>query len=175
MIVASPSSSTLRDFHMNKALAVSVLLLSALAIGFATNNAQSGGTRSAQEVARVALTHQTGAIAQTALLNPPANGAMYRVSAYGVATIPLNNSSFWCVWFGYADDGGTQINGIGIPTSSNDQGLNNYSSSTLVLRANAGTPLTYTVAPSGTSSCGGVGDSSPVGSTYELFFVIEQL
>jgi signal transduction histidine kinase len=48
-----------------------------LAIGFATNNGQSGGTRSAQEVARVALTHQTGAIAQTALLNPPANGAMY--------------------------------------------------------------------------------------------------
>lgn len=156
---------------------VIVLLPVALAIALTMNSssAQSGAARNAQEVARVALTHQTAAIAQTAIVNPPARGALYRVSTYGVTTIPLNNSSYWCVWFSYAGDAGTQINGIGIPTGSNNQGLNNYSSATFVLRANPGTPLTYTVVPSGTSSCGGVGQNSPIGSTYELFFVVEQL
>jgi hypothetical protein len=127
-------------------------------------------------VAKVAITGRTSAIPATTLLTPASN-ALYRVSAYGVVTVPNGNTAFWHLKLNWTDDYGSEncYNGTQQGTSctllkinSNWENFGQYrwgQQGAWVVRANAGTPLSYSMADVGGAT----------GSTYDLFLTVEQI
>lgn len=158
---------------MNKTLAVAVLLLGALAIGFATNSDSVVKTSTGPRiVARVKLTNKTAPVPDSILFTPTQSG-LFRISVYMTVTVPTTNSlgGGWYVPLTWTDDAGTEqltIAGIAntsVPpqdnSTSGNTGNPNYNP---VIWADAGTPVTYSVVSEGT-----------MGGTYEMFMVAEQL
>lgn len=119
-------------------------------------------------VAQVVLKGQTTTIPTTTIFTPQSDG-LYRISGYGTTTVP-GSQGYWNVIFGWTDDAGAEQNSamppsdwLLIPTNAS---WGFTGTLTLVVNANAGMPLTYSV---------GIYDGSTTGSTYELFITVEQL
>ena len=153
---------------MNRTLAVSLLLLAALAIGFATNNSTSappGSFFGPRVVAKVSLTNQTAAIPTTTIFTPAQTG-LYRVSVVTVMTTPGTDGNLWNVMFNWTDDAGAEQTWLAqlfdYSTPPNDYPVNGYTQNPWTFRANAGTPVQYWV----------YGAAS---GTYDLFLVVERL
>jgi hypothetical protein len=157
---------------MNKILAIAFLLVSALAIGFATSGAThpSAGTFAGPRViAKVNLTNQTSAIPTTTLFTAPETG-LYRVSGYLTMTTPVIGGSYsWIVPLTWNDDAGTEtaffaaIGTASVPPQDFAGNANGTPDSTFVIRVLAGTPVTF-------YSYTGI-----AGGTYALFMVAERL
>jgi len=149
---------------MNKALAVAVILLGALAIGFATNNTPAGTFAGPRVIAKVALTNQTANIPITTIFNVPATG-VYRVSAYLTQPVLGNNGYSWELAFGWTDDSGAEWVGLlydnGQPPPQ-DYAVPEAVSVPFTFSAVAGTPVTYQV-------------YGNAGGTYEVYLVVERL
>jgi hypothetical protein len=118
-------------------------------------------------VASVHRTNLTTTIPTTTLFTPTRNG-LYRISPYMVTTVPVSSDTGgWNLYLDWADDAGQEEwQGPIVYANSVVPYAYNIPPSTFTFRANAGTPITYWVQVSG-------GDAS--GSTYELFFTVEQL
>ena len=119
----------------------------------------------------VTLTGQTNNIPQTTIFTPKSSG-LVRISLYMTVTIP--SSQFGCagVAMTWTDDGGPQetfpVNTLSQNTAcfqflETDVGPFGAASTTLAIRADAGTPVTYEVS------------NVPSGTTYELYITVEQL
>src|SRR5258708_17181178 len=80
---------------MNKALAVAVLLLAALALAFAASNTPVVNFAGPRVIAKVNLTHHTAKIPTTTIFTPPQTG-LYRASAYMMITTPVSGED-WAV------------------------------------------------------------------------------
>jgi hypothetical protein len=127
-------------------------------------------------VAKVAITGRTTAIPIKTLLTPTANG-LYRVSAYSVVTVPNGNTAFWHLKLNWTDDYGSEncyngtVSGVTCSLLAINSNWENYGEyrwghqGAWVVRANAGTPLSYSMVDVGGAT----------GSTYDLFLTVEQL
>jgi len=151
---------------MNKALAVAVLLLGTLAIGFATNvsNAPAGTFAGPRVIAKVALTNQTANIPTTTILNVPATG-VYRASAYMTQPTVGTIYGAWDLSLSWTDNSGPEA--VGLLSTTQQPPPNDYATPGAVsvpftFSAVAGTPVTYEVYGSD-------------GGTYEVYVVIERL
>ena len=164
---------------MNKTLAVAALLFGVLAIGFGTNNSASPPTFPGPHVvATTTVINQTAAIPTTTIFTPQHSG-LYRISSYMATTTPGTlDLGYWVLWLGWTDEAGAEImaplelRGVvvapyayGFTTSIGD--ANSFpgpgGGSSFVVRAIAGTPVTYAVTNGGTNG------------TYEVFLVVERL
>ncbi len=132
-------------------------------------------------VARVALTGQTASIPTTILLTPSVDG-LYRISSYGVITVPNATFGQWDVQLNWSDESGPELCSNFLPCAlmqmwsdpvethfggaTGNQGAF-APNTTTVVRVKAGTPLTFAVVPDSN------GDTS--GSTYDLFITVEHL
>jgi hypothetical protein len=155
---------------MYKAVLCAILVLFSAAVA-----SSHSARRLPKVVAKVAVKGRTSGIPETKLLTPASN-ALYRVSGYGVVTVPNGNTAFWVLQLNWTDDYGPEncYNGTqqGIPCplltiNSNWENYGQYrwAQQTWVVRANAGTPLSYSM----------VDDGGATGSTYDLFLTVEQL
>jgi hypothetical protein len=155
------------------AVSVSCFAQSAISINHGTGNPAPIYPR---VVAQVVLKGQTAAIPTTTIFTPKSDG-LYRISAYGVTTVPApGNNGAWEVNFGWTDDAGAEQNNLS-NESEFPPVLNIFayatppggaSTLTFVAEDNAGMPLTYSVAPSQPPY------QNPT-STYALFITVEQL
>ena len=158
---------------MNKTLAVAVLLLAALAIGFAINGSPTETLIGPHVIAKGALTGQTATIPTTTIVKPTRDG-LFRLSAYATITTPApGSSSLWHYNFSWTDDSGIPQNGgTGILCGCNDAAVGAFDwfsianfGVTLVFEAKAGTPIAYNVTQEG----------APDNSTYSLYYTVERL
>ncbi|MGA8432995.1 MAG: hypothetical protein WB729_24445 [Candidatus Sulfotelmatobacter sp.] len=159
---------------MNKALAVAVLLLGVLAIGFATSSPTTGTFAGPRVIATGALTGQTSNIPTTTIFTPPRSG-LFRLSAYATLTTPATSGfqSSWAYDFTWTDDAGVATGGTRIlidPQNDQTVGAFNWNEvgpygTTLLFQAKGGTSVTYDVTQLGT----------PDGSAYSLYYTIERL
>jgi len=130
-------------------------------------------------VASVHRTNLTAAIPATTVFTPTKDG-LFRVTAYMTLTVPAEASQLWLLGLNWTDDAGAEqsVGYVGVYSNSTPPyayGLNSdayppygysqLSPAALAFRANAGVPIKYSVSPYGT----------PEGSTYELFFTVEEL
>jgi hypothetical protein len=132
-------------------------------------------------VAQVSVTGQTAAIPTTTLFTPASNG-LYRISSYGVVTVPNGTFGQWDVQLNWTDDSGSELCSNYQPCQLMEMwsdpvethfggAMGNQGSfvpnTTTVVQVKAGVPVTYSV----------VADSNgnPTGSTYELYITVEQL
>ena len=150
---------------MNKALAVAVLLLAALALAFAASNTPLVNFAGPRVIARVNLTNQTAKIPTTTIFTPPQSG-LYRASAYMMMTTPVSGGD-WVVLLSWNDEVGAentflaQLDTGAVPPQDYAEPLGTPDC-TVVFRALAGIPVTYQVY------------GTPAG-TYSLFIVVERL
>jgi hypothetical protein len=170
------------------------LLLVLLAASCFGQNAAKLPVSYPRVVAKVALTGQTAPIPTTTLFTPAKDG-LYRISSYGVVTVPSTSSGLWEVQLNWTDDSGPQgcapypiDSGGPSPSpcvllglySDGTPGINNYGqgfgsgyynppNTTAVVQAKAGAAITYSVVADPNSG------GSPTGSTFELFISVEQL
>lgn len=136
-------------------------------------------------IAQLVLKGQTAPIPTTTLLTPQSDG-LFRISSYGVITVPNSTQGMWDVQLTWTDESGPEICGGGqqggdIPCVLLGMWTNltptrfgvNYSiwyspNATAVVRLKAGTPLAFAV----------LADSNfpnVSGTTYDLYFTVEQL
>jgi hypothetical protein len=146
---------------MNKALALAVVMLVALTIGFAMN--QPSTFLGPRVVATANLTNQTNSIPTTMIFRPPVNG-VYRASVYMSQITPGNGTNVMLDW---TDNAGEEIALVGNtqnspapPTAYCTSGSNTLPCGTTFF-AKAGTPVSYW--------------TQATGGTYDLFIVIERL
>jgi hypothetical protein len=151
-------------------------VLCVILVLFSATIASSNSHRSLPKVvSKVAIKGRSTAIPQTTLVTPASN-ALYRVSAYGVVTVPNGNTAFWNLELNWTEEYGAEncYNGTqqGVPCSlltinSNWENYGEYrwAQQTWVVRANAGTPLSYSMVDVGGAT----------GSKYDLFLTVEQL
>ncbi|HEV2176044.1 MAG TPA: hypothetical protein VGW33_02405 [Terriglobia bacterium] len=156
-------------------LCLLMLLLGSGANSFGQETKTKNSTQLAlpRVIRTIALTGQTGTIPLTTIFTPKSTG-LIRVSVYATITVP-SSQGFGC-FFGqlsWTDDGGPQsallvnlsnLNGVlsgGCEVLESDV-LNSFSE-TVVMRANAGQPVSYTI------------NLVPGNPTYELFITVEQL
>jgi hypothetical protein len=162
---------------MNKTLAVAILLFGVLAISFGTNNSVNPQTFPGPHVvATTTVINQTTAIPTTTIFTPQHTG-LYRISSYMATTTPGTlDSGYWVLWLGWTDEAGAEImaplelRGVvvapydyGFTPSIGDANAFPGGGSSFVVRAIAGTPVTYAVTNGGTNG------------TYEVFLVVERL
>src|SRR5258708_639020 len=162
---------------MNKPLAVAGLVLGPLVLGFATNNSDTAtGFVGPHVVATVKVTNQTAAIPTTTIYRPRQSG-LYRISSYIATTTPGNlDGGYWNLWLGWTDDAGAETmaplelrgvvtppNAYGYTPSTGDLNAFPGGGSSFVIRAVAGTPVTYAVTNTGTNG------------TYEVVLAVERL
>ncbi|MBA3913082.1 MAG: hypothetical protein H0X25_04325 [Acidobacteriales bacterium] len=116
-------------------------------------------------VAKLALKNQTTDIPVTTLFTPKLDG-LYRVSTYLVVSIPggKDNNSGWSGQVLYTDDAGPEI-GPNEFVLSLRQGSNPYGEHQSTIRANAATPVTYSI----------TGQDSGAGGVYEYYVTVERL
>jgi hypothetical protein len=132
-------------------------------------------------VAQVALKGQTGPIASTTLFTPQRDG-LYRISSYGMVTVPNSTFGQWDVQLNWTDDSGSELcsnyQACALMQMWSDPvethfggGTGNQGSfvpnTTTVVQVKAGVPVTYSVVADA--------NGNPTGSTYELFITVEQL
>jgi hypothetical protein len=124
-------------------------------------------------VGTVSLPGQTEAIPTTTIFTPK-NSGLFRISIYMTTVKPTNYTSVWSYYLGWTDDAGVeQTNYPGVVTLNEGNPPQAWGvqqsgylwGPVLVFQAKAGAPVTYSVTQLGTAD----------GSTYELFFTIEQL
>ena len=160
--------------------AVTICLLVLSSGSWMANLSQSAGSLAYPRiVASVHRTNLTAAIPQTTVFTPQRNG-LFRVTAYMTLTVPAEASQLWLLGLNWTDDAGAEqsVGYVGVYSNSTPPyayGLNSdayppygysqLSPAALAFRANAGVPIKYSVSPYGT----------PEGSTYELFFTVEEL
>jgi hypothetical protein len=150
---------------MNRILAATVLLLVALAIGFARD--VSDAPAGPRVIARISLANQTAAIPTTTVFTP-ADSGLFRASAYMTMTTPGTGGAYWVLPLNWTDDAGEETTFLAqLPVSSvppQDYGLSlgGEPNCTVVFRAVGGMPVTYSV------YAGNRG-------TYALFMTIEKL
>jgi len=144
---------------IRKTLPVLLFLISYCVVGLAQSNPTI--------VASVSLTDQTVAIPITTIVSPTAD-ALYRISVY--ASVTSGTANFSRTFLGWTDDVGHQGFVFQSPAPSthckDTQHFNqNNCAITTIIRAKAGTPVTYRVSP------------APFGAqvNYDLFFTVEQL
>ena len=119
-------------------------------------------------VANLALTGQTAAIPETTLFTPTVTG-LYRISTYMTMAQHGDGSSIWGVKLGWTDDAGVESNnaiqlfGASNPPTAYDA-LGGTGGSVSTIECVGGTPVTYSVAKSGT-----------FGGMYSLYFTVERL
>jgi hypothetical protein len=130
-------------------------------------------------VASVHLTNLTDPITTTTLFTPK-QGGLYRISAYMTVPLPASSGDQWRFVLGWTDDAGVQswtttgVNALSVPPQSSSTallGTPGTTSGLTIFRPSANTPVTYQVCRYDNSPC----EQGPDGSTYELFFVAEQL
>jgi hypothetical protein len=158
---------------MYKTLGAAALLLAifAFTLGDRFATATPSGTVSPSIVASRQLTGRTTMIPTTALFTPSTTG-LYRVSAYIAMSTSGTTGCPWDLTFGWTDDAGAeqasellQLSASAHPPSAYGFGENALTQ-TAIMRAVAGSPITYTVPATGCS-----GDNG----TYELFMTVERL
>ncbi len=152
---------------MKTALLSLFLSLSLVAVVAAQDTPGKGGPAAAtypQIVAKISLLNQTTSLPATTILTPTTNGT-YRLSVYWAETVPGPNVGNWQLTFGWTDEVGAESNGQGLILYPTKAPPFDSVQQTQIVRANAGTPITYTV--------GGLG-AVPTG-TYDLFIVAEKI
>jgi hypothetical protein len=122
-------------------------------------------------VANLALKGQTAAIPITTLFTPKVT-AMYRISTYMVMTTPATTNGLWALNLGWTDDAGVEgpqqisaIDDTATPPNAYAFPPVQNTVQTVIIRALAGTPVTYSVSIPGESA----------GGTYEVFTTVEGL
>jgi hypothetical protein len=158
---------------MYKTLCAAALFLAifAFTLGNRFAGATPAGPVTPTIVASRQLTGRTTMIPTTTLYTASATG-LYRVSAYISMTTPGTNGCAWYFNVGWTDDAGAEavsnlenVRNNYVPP--NDYGIGeNAFTQTMIVRAVAGSPITYTVPATGCS-----GDNG----TYELFITAERL
>jgi hypothetical protein len=123
-------------------------------------------------VAKVNLTGQTTVIPSTTLFTPKVNG-LFRISVYMTMTAQGNDGGAWDFSLNWADDAGAEaltpmleLNDQSAPPFAYGYEPSQNFEGTFAFRANAGTPVTYTV----NNFNFGRGDG-----TYEVFVTVERL
>src|SRR5256885_9019229 len=147
---------------MYKALCVVALLLATFALtsGSKPADASATGLPSPVIVARVAQTGQTTGIPTTALFTPKISG-VYRISTYLAMTLRGTTGNWWNLQIGWTDDAGTEgpVFLLGVQDDQSVPnafawGPNVAGDQTVIVRAVANTPVTYSVS-TGTSAANG--------------------
>lgn len=158
---------------------IAYCLLLVLALQSLTSGAERSEKRLKARYPRVilnvALKNLTTSLSDS-ILFVPKHDSFYRISLYMVTTKAVSNCQcYWGFTLRWADDAGIEewkpmLGEVGsgpflwagaTPPAAYDQ-TNIYS---ITFRANAGTPVTYNTFK----------ENNPDGSTYEIFFTIEQL
>lgn len=140
----------------------SVLLFAVLVLMFQVQAYSQNLVTTPQIVATVSLTNQTAPISPTTLLTPTQSGT-YRISAVMVITAANSGAGYWTTNLGFAPDTGPATDSIAQVNSAQlGGGINLY---TAAFRSDAGQPITYSV----------IDHDGALGSTYELFLVLEKL
>jgi len=171
-LVRFEGSATLRK--------VAYCLLLVLALGSLSSGAEPspkcGKDRYPRRIVNVEMRNLTDSIPTRKLFVPKRDG-FYRISLYMVTTkaVPPNCQCYWGFTLNWADDAGKEQwkpilgeygngpflwAGATPPAAYDDTNI-----SSIAFRANAGTPVTYNTFK----------ENNPDGSTYEVFFTIEQL
>lgn len=132
-------------------------------------------------VAQVSLKGQTNPIATTTLFTPQRDG-LYRISSYGVVTVPNSTFGQWDVQLNWTDDSGSELcsdyQACNLMEMWSDPVEEHFGGTTglqghfppntiTVVQVKAGVPVTYSVVADA--------NGNPTGSTYELFITVEQL
>jgi hypothetical protein len=112
-------------------------------------------------VASVHLTNLTSDVPTTTIFTPTRNG-LYRISVNMVVTVPGGNGA-WTFFVSWADDAGAEEEQV--TTLNSAPNASSPSASVAIFRANANKPVTYQT----------TGTPNADGSTYEVFFTVEQL
>jgi hypothetical protein len=152
---------------MSKSLSAGVLLLASIALTSVgvLSGSTPAGPPSPKIIAAKSWTGVSTPIPSTTLFTATTTG-LYRISLYQAITTPGTSFCYWQSSLGWTDDVGVESGGgTGVFNSAGPP--NASSSSTFVLRAVAGTAVTYST--STTSGC--TGDSG----TYEFFLTAEEL
>ena len=158
---------------MYKTLSAAALLLAVFAftLGNRSATATPSGTVTPVIVASRALTGRTTMIPTTTLFTPSVTG-LYRVSAYIAMSTSGTTGCPWDLTLGWTDDAGAeqaqnllQLSASAHPPDAYGFGENALTQ-TAIMRAVAGSPITYNVPATGCS-----GDNG----TYELFLTAERL
>jgi hypothetical protein len=158
---------------MYKTLGAAALLLAIFA--FTSGNRFAGATPASPAsptiVASRALIGRTTMIPTTTLFTAPATG-LYRVSAYIAMSTPGTTGCPWDLTEGWTDDAGVeaaseilQVSSLAKPPAAYGYGENALTQ-TVVMRALAGSDVTFNVPATGCS-----GDNG----THELFMTAERL
>ena len=143
---------------MYKTLCAAAFLLAVFAITLGNRFAAAipAGPVSPTIVASRQLTGRTTMIPTTTLFTPSANG-LYRVSAYISMTTPGTNGCAWYFDVGWTDDAGVEgasnlenVRNNYLPPNDYGTGENAFTQ-TIIVRAVAGSPITYTVPATGCS------------------------
>jgi hypothetical protein len=158
---------------MYKTIAVAALLLAAFVFTSGNRSADASPTTlpSPVIVARVALLGQTATIPTTTLFTPKVSG-LFRISAYLAMTTQGTTGGVWTFQVGWTDEAGAEaptevplyVTDNQRPPNAFAWGQNISGEQTVILRAIANTPVTYTV----------FGDAS-AGGAYEVFITAERL
>jgi hypothetical protein len=158
---------------MYKTLGAAALLLAIFT--FTSGNRFAGATLAAPSsptiVASKAITGRTTMIPTATLFTASATG-LYRVSAYLSMTTPSTNGCAWYFNVGWTDEAGAEeasglenVRNNYVPPSDYGAGENAFTQ-TMIVRAVAGSGVTYSVPATGCS-----GDNG----TYELFITAARL
>lgn len=156
---------------MKSALALLLLSLCLAAVAAAQDNPTKSFAATAtypQIVAKVSLTGKTATIPATNILTPATSGT-YRLSVYWTETVANSASGPWQLVLAWSDEVGPETTGQGpsylllYPGSFPPFAFVQQS---LIVRAAAGVPITYSVV--------GYAGGTPSG-TYDLYIVAEKL
>jgi len=154
--------------HRAGAVLIFTVLLSWSALGQAASSGRKKH-KFPEVVAQVSLAGQTNPIPTTTIFTPNTDG-LFRISVYWANTVPASTDFTWSLDLGWTDDAGNEAAQSFMILSAESGAPMSYSintgnGSSLTFRANAGAPVTFSVKA----------NSTPSSTTYELFFVVEQL